>query len=136
MATRWIIETPKLLTWWFLFLFYNNKINNKYNKSICLYGFNPVDSIVMRTNKQTKKGSQMKKEIRYKFIIATKYIEGGTFHTDFEELEDAKATFDDLKARDDYEYFSIVKCVNYQDDEISEDLFERDVFNAIIKEVA
>ena len=52
----------------------------------------------------------MKREIRYKFVIVTKYIEGGSFHTDYEELEDAKATYDDLKVRDDYEYFSIIKC--------------------------
>ena len=78
----------------------------------------------------------MKKEIRYKFVIDTKYVEGGSFHTEFEDIEDAKATYDDLKARDDYESFVIIKCVNYQEDEISEDFFERDVFNAIIKEVA
>ena len=78
----------------------------------------------------------MKQEIRYKFVIVTKHIEGGSFHTDYEELEDAKATYDDLKVRDDYEYFSIIKSVNYMEDEISEDLFESDVFNALVKEVA
>ena len=78
----------------------------------------------------------MAKAIRYKFVIETEYIEGGSFHTDYEDLETAKATYDDLKVRDDYECFVIIKSVNYMEDEISEDRFERDVFNSIIKEVA
>ena len=78
----------------------------------------------------------MNQEIKYKFIIATTYIEGGVFHTDYEDIETAKATYDDLKVRDDYEDFTIVKCVSGMEDEISEDFFERDVLKNVLGEVA
>ena len=77
----------------------------------------------------------MNREFKYSFIIETELIEGGSFRTDYEDLETAKATYDDLKVRDDYESFIIIKCSQYgEEDEISEEFFEADVYNAMIKE--
>ena len=79
----------------------------------------------------------MNREFKYKFVIETEYIEGGSFHTDYEDIETAKATYDDLMVRDDYESFIIIKCSQYgEEDEISEEFFEADVYNAMIKEAA
>ena len=75
----------------------------------------------------------MNREFKYKFVIETE--DGQTFHTDYEDLETAKATYDDLKVRDDYESFLIIKCSQYmEEDEISNEFFEGDVYNSIIKE--
>ena len=75
----------------------------------------------------------MKSEITYSFTI---YLDNGEKHnTGLEPLEDAKATRDDLFGRKDLTY-SITKWVGNEGDEISEDFFEKDVFNSFIKEVA
>jgi len=59
--------------------------------------------------------------------------DGEKHNTGLEPIEDAKATRDDLFGRKDLTY-SITKWVGNEGDIISEEFFEKAVFNSIIKE--